>query len=59
MKTLLALRDSRAIAYLMVSRACNKPGLIESGGDLSAVETLINRAFSELEPDSFYVAYDN
>jgi hypothetical protein len=48
MKTLLALRDRLPVAYLLVSRAVNMPGLVEAGGDEAAVETLVHRALAEL-----------
>ena len=57
MKTLLALRDGKGVAYLLVSSAVNKPGLVEAGGDCRAVETLISTALAELQRDSNYLAY--
>jgi len=47
MKTLVALQRNVPVAYLTVSNAVNKPGLIEAGGDELAVETLLNRALLE------------
>jgi hypothetical protein len=44
---------------LLVSQAINKPGLVEAGGDEAALETLINRALSELSGDQYFDAYDN
>ncbi len=57
MRTLIALRSQIPVAYLMVSRAVNKPGLIEAGGDKQAVETLVNRALLELEGSRHWDAY--
>lgn len=44
MKTLLALRHNQPEAYLVVSAAANKPGLIEGGGSERALETLLHAA---------------
>ncbi|MBI4024957.1 MAG: GNAT family N-acetyltransferase [Verrucomicrobia bacterium] len=44
MKTLIALRNGIPTGYLVVSKALNKPGLLEAGGEESAVETLVKRA---------------
>ncbi len=38
MKTLLALRDGKPTAYLVFSRAPNKPGVVESGGNPEALQ---------------------
>jgi GNAT superfamily N-acetyltransferase len=48
METLLASRGAGPVAYLVVSRARHKPGLLEAGGEAAAVETLIHHALSEL-----------
>lgn len=48
MRTLLALRRGEPAAYLVVSRAVNMPGLVEAGGDESAVAALVRRALAEL-----------
>jgi predicted acetyltransferase len=37
MKTRLAFRNGQPVGYAIVSRATNKPGLVEAGGDESAV----------------------
>ena len=59
MRTLIARRKEAPVAYLVVSNAINKPGLIEAGGDEAALETLVNRALSELKGDQYFDAYDN
>jgi hypothetical protein len=51
MKTLVALRAGRPAGYAIVSRASNKPGLVEAGGDEPAVESLVHRTLSELGTD--------
>jgi hypothetical protein len=43
MRTLVARRDGRVVAYLVASEAVNKPGLIEAGGDPAAIESLIRQ----------------
>ncbi len=48
MTTWLAVRDGRPIAYLVDSRAINKPGLLELGGDETAVEGLLRRVLAGL-----------
>ena len=59
MRTLLAMADGAPAAYLVVSRAVNKPGLIEAGGDEAGVETLVHRALAELGPDHSVSAHAN
>ena len=59
MKTLIALKQNTPVGYLMISRASNKHGLIEAGGETSALETLVHRALSGLEPEESIEAYDN
>ena len=44
MTTWLALRGGIPAAYLVASRAVNKPGLIEGAGDARALETLIRHS---------------
>ena len=51
MTTLVALRDGLVAGYLVVSRASNKPGLLEAGGDSRAVEGLIRSALERLGAD--------
>jgi predicted N-acetyltransferase YhbS len=48
MRTLLARRDRRPVGYVVVSAAVNKPGLIEAGGDIPAIEVLVSRALADL-----------
>lgn len=57
MKTLIAQRDGQPQAYLMVSEAVNKPGLIEGGGDHRALESLVRYALSQLSPGEEVTAY--
>jgi len=59
MRTLLAMSDGAPAAYLVVSRAVNKPGLIEAGGAEAGVETLVHRALAELGPDHSVSAHAN
>ncbi len=59
MKTLIALDQDTPVGYLMMSRASNKHGLIEAGGETSALETLVHRALSGLQPEESIEAYDN
>ena len=56
-KTLIALEGGSAIAYLMVSEAINKPGLIEAGGAKRGLDTLLHRARSETPNDKEVRAY--
>ena len=44
MTTLLAMDMGHAVAYLVVSRASNKLGIIEGGGDARALQALIKQA---------------
>lgn len=57
MKTLIALRNGAPVAYLVVSRAKNKPGLIEAGGEESALQTLVHRTLTELDAADSFPAY--
>jgi len=57
MKSLIALHHGAAQAYLMVSEAINKPGLIEGGGDEKALETLMHVALKQLKEESYFQAY--
>ncbi|MFH0965627.1 MAG: GNAT family N-acetyltransferase [Planctomycetota bacterium] len=59
METLIALERGRAAGYLLVSRAVNKPGLLEAGGKTPAVETLVNHALAELEDGATLSAHAN
>ena len=56
---LIALKQGTPVAYLINSNASNKPGLIEAGGESSALETLLHHALSGLEPRESIEAYDN
>ena len=51
MRTLVARRGARIVAYLVDSRASNKPGVVEAGGAPLAVETLIGHALRDRAPD--------
>lgn len=44
MTTLLAVDGGRPVAYLILTRATNKPGFVEGGGDPDALEALFNQA---------------
>jgi hypothetical protein len=59
LKTLIALQGGKPTGYLILSRASNKPGLIEAGGHASSVETLLHHALSGLEPEESIEAYEN
>ena len=48
MRTLVARRGGVPVGYLVVSEAINKPGLIEAGGEPTAVATLVQAALSGL-----------
>ena len=49
MRTLVARRGARITAYLVDSRATNKPGIVEAGGSPWAVETLVAHALRDRE----------
>lgn len=51
MTTLLAMDMGHCVAYLMVSRATNKLGIIEGGGDSRALEALFKQALSLRDSD--------
>lgn len=57
METLIARRNGQPVAYLIVSKAINKPGLIEGGGNQRALETLVRYALSQLSPGEEVTAY--
>ena len=57
--TLIALEQDLPVAYLIVSGASNKHGLIEAGGESSALETLVHHTLSGLDPAESIEAYDN
>jgi hypothetical protein len=51
MRTLLALHGGRVAAYLVDSRAFNKPGLIEGGGAAAPLAALVGRALADRAPE--------
>jgi hypothetical protein len=53
------MRNDRPIAYLLHSRAINKPGILEAGGEPAAVEALVRQVLSELNPDDHLDVFDN
>lgn len=57
MNTRVALQDNEPVAYVVVSHATNRPGLVEAGGDKAAIETLIGHALTSLEEDAELKAY--
>ncbi len=57
--TLIALEQDQPAGYLMISSASNKHGLVEAGGTVSALETLLQHALSGLKPEESIEAYDN
>jgi len=57
MKTWLAILNNKVTAYLLISHAVNKPGLIEGGGDEKSLETLINYALISLDDNAYYSGY--
>ena len=58
MHTLVAEADGSATGYLIVSDAGNKPGLIEAGGSVEAVETLYSHALRNLPEGGQIQSYD-
>lgn len=48
-KTLIAVNQSRAVAYLVASEAINKPGILEGGGEVSFLEALLHKTLSRLD----------
>ncbi len=50
--TCLAMNGEETIAYLMFGEGVNKPGLIEGGGDIGGLETLVKHVLLEREADS-------
>ena len=50
--TFLAMNGEETIAYLMFGEGVNKPGLIEGGGDIGGLETLVRHVMLEREADS-------
>ncbi len=58
MHTLVAEEGGSATGYLIVSDAGNKPGLIEAGGSVQAVETLYSHALRKLPEGTQVQSYD-
>ena len=50
--TFLAMNGEEMVAYLMFGEGVNKPGLIEGGGDIAGLETLIRHVLLERKTDS-------
>ena len=50
--TFLAMRDEEVAAYLIFGEGVNKPGLIEGGGDIQGLETLVKHILVERKADS-------
>jgi predicted acetyltransferase len=50
--TFLAMNGGETVAYLMFGEGTNKPGLIEGGGDMAGLETLVRHVLLEREADS-------
>ena len=50
--TFLAAKGEEVVAYLMIGKGANKPGLVEGGGDAEGLEALVSRALIELGSDS-------
>ena len=50
--TFLAMNDEEVAAYLMFGEGVNKPGLIEGGGDIVGLETLVKHILLERNADS-------
>ena len=50
--TFLAMNGEEMVAYLMFGEGVNKPGLLEGGGDIAGLETLVKHVLLEREVDS-------
>ena len=50
--TFLAMNGEEMVAYLMFGEGVNKPGLLEGGGDIAGLETLVKHVLLEREADS-------
>ncbi len=50
--TFLAMNEGKMVAYLMFGEGVNKPGLIEGGGDVEGLETLVRHVLLERAADS-------
>ena len=51
-KIFLAMSDGKVVAYLMFGEGVNKPGLIEGGGDIGGLETLVKHVLLERAADA-------
>ena len=49
--TFLAMNGEETVAYLMFGEGVNKPGLIEGGGDIRGLETLVRHVLLEREAE--------
>ena len=49
--TFLAMKQEEVAAYLMFGKGVNKPGLIEGGGDIAGLETLVKHVLLERKAD--------
>ena len=49
--TFLAMNGTEVVAYLMFGEGVNKPGIIEGGGDISGLETLVRHVLLERAAD--------
>ena len=50
--TFLAMNGTEVVAYLMFGEGVNKPGIIEGGGGISGLETLVRHVLLERTADS-------
>lgn len=57
MRTLLAFAGDTPVAYLVVSAASNKPGLIEGGGNTDGLQSLLHQALEQIPRDESVYAY--
>lgn len=48
----LAMNGTEVVAYLMFGKGVNKPGIIEGGGDMTGLETLVRHVLLERAADS-------
>lgn len=50
--TFLAMSGGKVVAYLMFGEGVNKPGLIEGGGEIVGLETLVRHVLLERQDDA-------
>ena len=50
--TFLAMSDGKVAAYLMFGEGVNKPGIIEGGGDIAGLATLVKHVLLDRQTDS-------